>query len=468
MTDLSTAPKLPSDVDLEQAILGACLRDGASIDAAFSICADADFHHAPHPEIAAAIFALHGEGLPVTPLSVKAKVGDVLGDGFSTHDYLVGAAMAAPAGGITSYARQLVDLRIRRDAMIACMDGAEALARLDIPVLTGLRPALDAADRASAAFGASRQQPIVETIDAVLKRAEDASRGKVVPYVPTGLDRLDEALGGLQAADLCIFAGRPGMGKSSLLLRAALAAVLSGRPAIFFSLEMTAAQCLHRIGTDLDYDRNPHSPLSYSWFRGKPRGEQVGRLAEALGQLPGTLEIRDQGDLTIHEIAAISRGFAAKHPDRIGVVVIDYLQKVSATDRYRGSKVQEVTEISGAAKALAKRLAWPVVAGAQLSRGVEGREDKRPTLSDLRESGAIEQDADSVIGLFRPGYYIDKRKPSSPYDPKYAEWEAEHNEKKNLLELLILKNRHGAEDVLPVHCEMRASAIRDKRPEGAH
>jgi replicative DNA helicase len=134
-------------------------------------------------------------------------------------------------------------------------------------------------------------------------------------------------------------------------------------------------------------------------------------MGEALKRLPESLVIFENGSLDIHEIAAMSRAHAAK-ANRMGVIVIDYLQKVNASDRYRGNRVQEVTEISGAAKALAMRLNWPVVVGAQLNRGVESRDEKRPALTDLRESGSIEQDADAVIGLFRPAYYVEKRKPA--------------------------------------------------------
>ncbi|MGC8534903.1 MAG: replicative DNA helicase [Rhizomicrobium sp.] len=465
MTNLSIAPQLPSDAELEQGLLGACLADNAVIDEVFSACEPDDFFCAPHAALAAAICKLHADGLPVTPLTLKAKIGSLC-DEIGGHRYFASLASAAPSWGISTMARQLVELRVRRQAISACMDGAEDLTRLDVPVLAGLQAALDVADKASAMVGRQSHLPIVETIHSVLEQAENASRGQPQPFVPTGSERLDAALGALQASDLAIYAGRPGMGKSTMMLRTALAAVLAGRPAIVFSLEMTTAQCLHRIGCDLDYDLNPDAPLSYSWFRGCPTSADVGRLAEALRHVPELLEIRDQGDLTIQEIAALARGFAAKHSNRLGIVIIDYLQKVSPSDRYRGSKVQEVTEISGACKALAKRLGWPVVAGAQLSRGVEGREDKRPTLSDLRESGAIEQDADSVIGLYRPAYYVAKHKPASPHDPKYGEWQTEFEEKKHLLEAIILKNRHGAEDVLDLHCEMRASAIRDAQPGG--
>ena len=459
----------PQDAELEQAVLGCCIRDNDLVSEVFAVCQPSDFYHHPHSQLAAAIFDLSQAGIAITPLSIGVKLGLVVFEEIGGRDYLFNLQFSAPAGSagnVIPLARMVADLRQRRDAISACDQAKEALERRDIPIIQALKPTLDAADIVIAASERRRFERLDDTISAVLKQAEDSANGIKIPAISTGLRSLDAVLGGLQAADLCILAGRPGMGKSSLLLTVALAAILDGRPAIFFSLEMTKDQLLHRIGTDIDFMAHPLSPLSYSWFRnGTARLEQVGRLAEALRQIPDILEIRDGGDLSIQEIASMAKNFAARH-SKMGVVVIDYLQKINAGDRYRGNKVQEITEISGAAKALAKRLAWPVVAGAQLSRAVEGRQEPRPALSDLRESGAIEQDADSVIGLFRPGYYTDKRKPGSVHDPKFPEWEAEHQENKNRLDLLVLKNRHGSEDVLSVFCDMRASAIRDEKPIG--
>jgi replicative DNA helicase len=299
----------------------------------------------------------------------------------------------------------------------------------------------------------------------MLRRAQDALEGKTVPAVTTGLAKLDEVFGGLQAGDLAVYAGRPGMGKSAMLMTTALGAARQNRPVIVFSLEMSQERLLERMGCDIDFDTHHLDPLSYHWFRkGDLRPYQVERMAQAVRRMPDNLKIFDRGDLTIHEIAALARA-EAQRSSRMGVVVIDYLQKVRATDRYAGNKVQEITEISGAAKALAMRIGWPVVVGAQLNRGVESREEKTPTLSDLRESGAIEQDADQVVGLYRPAYYIGKRRPAGgSMDPRWHAWQAEYEPVKNHLDLFVLKNRHGEENSVKVHCDMRASAIRDEEP----
>jgi replicative DNA helicase len=358
-------------------------------------------------------------------------------------------------------------MRLRREAIGAASDAQQDLKDPAYSVLDCLGPVLEVADRAAATVGKRQHVPVREAADAMLRAASDRAAGRAVVAATTGLNLLDEAIGGLQGGDLIVMAGRPGMGKSALLATTALRAAMEGRPALFFSLEMTQERLLQRIGCDLDYDAHSHRPLSYSWFRnGSAKHEDVARLGEALKRLPESLTIFENGSLDIHEIAAISRAAAARS-NVMGVVVIDYLQKVNASDRYRGNRVQEVTEISGAAKALAMKLKWPVVVGAQLNRGVESREEKRPTLSDLRESGSIEQDADVVIGLYRPAYYIEKRKPAlGRADPKFSDWEAEYEPEKNRLDLLVMKNRNGAEDSFNVFCDMRASAIRDGAPRG--
>lgn len=178
------------------------------------------------------------------------------------------------------------------------------------------------------------------------------------------------------------------------------------------------------------------------------------------------LEIFDGDGTNIHEIAALAERFAARF-NTLGVVCIDYLQIVRPSDRYKGAKTQEITEISNALKALAKRIGWPVVVGCQLNRGVEGREVKRPRLGDLRESGAIEQDADLVLGLYRSGYYLEEKRPEhGEHDEGWPAWKTEWDTEKNNLEIGVLKNRNGMTGIARVHVEVAASAIRN-RPDDA-
>lgn len=462
--------KAVSDIECEteQAVLGACFRRPEMLDEILSICPAAEFIHAPHAAIAHCIHEARASSLPITPLVVATKLtSDTAFIEAGGKAYLEAMEGAAPAGGIIALARNLVDMRLRREAGEAAKVTQEALGDPGCGIMEAMRPVLDMADHAAEVLGKREAVSITDTADAMLREAQDRAAGRTALAATTGLTKLDEAIGGLQGGDLVVYSGRPGMGKSALLMSTALRAAIQGRPVICFSLEMTASRLLQRVGCDLHYDQNTASPLSYSWFRnGTADHEQIAQLGTALKALPDTLRLVDNGSLTIQEIAAMSRAFAARY-STMGVVVIDYLQKVTAGDRYRGNRVQEVTEISGAAKALAMRLKWPVVVGAQLNRGVESREEKRPNLTDLRESGAIEQDADAVIGLFRPAYYVEKRKPAlGKADSCWPAWELEYEAVKNQLDLLVMKNRNGAEDSLSVFCDMRASAIRDFRPRG--
>jgi replicative DNA helicase len=407
--------------------------------------------------------------IPVTPLSIACKLS--ANESFRDaggYDYLDAARQMAPIDGIVHYAKSLVDMRLRREALEAAKVSQEALGDPSFSITDALRPIAEVIDHAAEISGKRDAVSVRSAAAATLVEAQDRAAGRSAPAATTGLEKLDKAIGGLQAGDLIVYAGRPGMGKTALLMTTAMRAAMNSRPVLFFSLEMTAGRLMQRAGCDLHYDDNAANPLSYSWFRnGTADHEQVALLGQAFTRLPDCMEIIDNGAITIQEIAALSRAFAARH-SVMGVIVIDYLQKVSASDRYRGNRVQEVTEISGAAKALAMRLKWPVVVGAQLNRGVETRDEKRPNLFDLRESGSIEQDADAVIGLFRPAYYVEKRKPAlGEIDAGWAAWELEYNSQKNQLDLAILKNRNGAEDVLSLFCDMRASAIRDERPRCA-
>jgi replicative DNA helicase len=456
------------ECDTEQAVLGACFRRPEMLDEILSICPASEFVHTPHGAIAECIHRARAEGLPVTPLVIATRLtADPTFIEAGGKEYLEAMQGAAPASGIITLARTLVDMRLRREAGDAAKITQEALADPGRGIMEALRPVLEMADHAAEVLGKREAVSITDSANAMLREAQDRAAGRAPLAATTGLSKLDDAIGGLQGGDLIVFAGRPGMGKSALLMTTALRAAMQARPVICFSLEMTAPRLLQRIGCDLYYDQNAANPLSYSWFRnGTADHEQIAFLGEALRALPECLRLVDNGSLTIQEITAMSRAFAARHSS-MGVVVIDYLQKVTAGDRYRGNRVQEVTEISGAAKALAMRLGWPVVVGAQLNRGVENREEKRPNLTDLRESGSIEQDADAVVGLYRPAYYVEKRKPAlGRTDLGWNAWITEYEAEKNRLDLLILKNRNGAEDSISVHCDMRASAIRDERPRG--
>ncbi len=258
--------------------------------------------------------------------------------------------------------------------------------------------------------------------------------------VPTGLRDLDDRLGGLHKSDLIIIAGRPSMGKTALATNIAFNAAKkiqeSGEKSsiAFFSLEMSSEQLSTRILSEQSRIK------SNDIRRGKISEEQFDKFIETskdISELP--LYIDETPAITI---AALSnRARRIKRLYGLDMVVIDYIQLMRASN-FNNGRVQEISEITQGLKALAKELAVPVLALSQLSRAVEQRDDKKPQLSDLRESGSIEQDADVVMFVFREAYYLQGKEPR-PATVEHAEWQAKMNEVSHLAELIIQKQRHG-------------------------
>jgi replicative DNA helicase len=268
----------------------------------------------------------------------------------------------------------------------------------------------------------------------------------------TGLKDLDAKMGGLQASDLIIVAGRPGMGKTALATNIAYniakahrgetrpdghMATIDGGIVGFFSLEMSAEQLATRIiaeRTGIPSSHIRRGGINEADF------ETIKDVSIELQNLP--FYVDETGGLSIAQLAARARRL--KRQRGLDVLVIDYIQLLSGSQRRQSeSRVQEVTEITTGLKALAKELNVPILALSQLSRQVEARDDKRPQLSDLRESGSIEQDADVVLFVFREEYYVKNMEPRDPNDPKYAEWEALFDKVKGTADVIIAKQRHG-------------------------
>jgi replicative DNA helicase len=296
-------------------------------------------------------------------------------------------------------------------------------------------------------------QAFKESITEAIKAAEAAhKREGALSGVTTGLSDLDKMLGGLHRSDLIILAGRPSMGKTALATNIAYNAAYShhqtngdeGGVIGFFSLEMSAEQLANRIlseQTNISSDRIR---------KGELRDDEFQRLvmaSQALYQIP--VFIDDTPALTIGALRTRARRLKRTHG--LGMIVIDYLQLISGSGSSRNDgRVQEVSEITRGLKTLAKELEVPVLALSQLSRQVEQREDKRPQLSDLRESGSIEQDADVVMFIYREEYYLERARPNQRPDEKddrfhekTERWDRRLEEVRNLAEIIIAKQRHG-------------------------
>ena len=282
-------------------------------------------------------------------------------------------------------------------------------------------------------------------LEGALTMAQTAmdSDGEIVG-IGSGLADLDSILGGFKDTDLYILAARPGMGKSALAMNIARHAAEHYGPTAFFSLEMSSEQLAQRLQSD------ESSINSHDINRGKITENDMRRLTEAsqtIGAIP--LYIDDKPAITTNQLRSRARRLQRKHG--VKFIIVDYLQLLQAVGVGKDSNnVTKVTAISGALKALAKELGVPVLALSQLSRQVENRDDKRPQLADLRESGAIEQDADAVAFIYREEYYLERKKPErkeNESEQKLAERMADYQDRldavMNLAEIIVAKNRHG-------------------------
>lgn len=453
------ADLVPRAVEAEQSLLGAIFQNNEAYSIAASIVRPEHFFEPMH----AKIFELCGEaiasGRVVTPITLKDKLPDNCGIGITSFEYLIRLhTEATTVLNTPDYALTIRDMwGLRRVAELAeiatskvVQPGADPKVSI-ADLLTGLdsvRADLD--DRAGTRKSAG------ECASDILHRIERIQLGEIEQGATTGIKRLDDAMGGLKAGELVIVAGRPGMGKTIVGAGFARAASKAGSGVIMFSLEMGQEQITSRMMADISY--HPQIQITgKEVMEGKLDQRAIQRLmmaAEEMSRLP--LEIDFSTNLTVSDLAAKTRVIRDKmraRGVRLGVVVIDYLKFVRASDRYRGQRVYEVGEITAGLKAMAKDMGICIVLLAQLNRAVEQRNDRRPELSDLRESGDIEADADVVLLLFREAYYLkDKDDPESI---------AKMIDCENKLEVIIAKCRMGATGTVDVFCHPGASAIRD-------
>ncbi len=446
--------QLPYDVDVEQALLGAILVDNYSLERVSSLLKPEHFYDPLHQRLYDAIERMWAKGHAVTPLTLKALMEQDAGLAeVGGQAYLVSLARAAPAlPNVKDYARILADLAMRRELIRLGEDIVNTA--YEAPMDASPAEQIEEAEKALyrvAERGRFGEGPL--GFDAALTQAvtlaeQALARGGHISGVPSGFTDLDSLLGGLHASDLIIIAGRPGMGKTSLATNMAFhasrlwakdkedqAEPKRGAPVLLFSLEMAASQLSARIlseQTEIEMRKIRTGRFS------DPEWERFVQTAQALGDLP--LFIDDTGGISIAQIAARARRL--KREKSIGLIVIDYLQLVEPSSRRFENRVQEISDVTKGLKALAKELSVPVVALSQLSRGVDNRDDKRPILSDLRESGSIEQDADVVMFVYREEYYLKSREPDAGTSD-HADWLEKMERVHNRAEVLVEKHRHG-------------------------
>jgi replicative DNA helicase len=298
-----------------------------------------------------------------------------------------------------------------------------------------------------------------EAANRALKAMDEAERLKGrIPGTTWGFPSLDNRTLGMMPGELLILAGRPGMGKTTFGLAAAVRAARSGAGVAIFSLEMSEVSLAQRAIADLAYRPDGVKVTYFDIRRGFVHDSlrsRVTKAAEEFGSLP--LIIEQEAGLTVAQVAARSRQIARTlalrgHP--LKVIVIDHIGLLRASSRYAGQRVNEVSEMTASLKALAKSMGVTVLALSQLNRGVESREDKRPQLSDLRDSGSIEQDADAVFGAYRAAYYLERA--AKEGDPDI---QSQLELCKNQFEIIILKQRNGGLGTVKLGVDVACNAI---------
>jgi replicative DNA helicase len=452
----------PHNLEAEQALLGAILVNNEACDRVSSFLDPSHFFEAVHARIYEAASTLIRAGKLASPVTLKTyfERDETLKE-IGGPVYL--ARLAAAATTIINaeeYGRAIYELAQRRKLISIGTDVVNNA--YDTPVDRTSRDLIEETEQSlfeiaeSGKYGQGFQPFGRALTDAVDMAANAFQRDGGLSGISCGLKDLDEKMGGLQASDLVILAGRPSMGKTALATNVAYQVakhyraehqsdgsvrVLDGGVVGFFSLEMSSEQLATRIIAEQS------GIASERIRRGKIAEDEFHRIVEVSRELQSLpLYIDATGGLTIGQVAARARRL--KRQRGLGLVVVDYLQLLGGSARRaQEGRVQEVSEITTGLKALAKELNVPIIALSQLSRQVENRDDKRPQLADLRESGSIEQDADVVLFIYREEYYLARKEPR-PNTQEYFDWQEQMNRVTGIAELIIGKQRHGPTGVV--------------------
>ncbi len=454
--------ELPNNIEAEQSVIGSILLTNEIFDEISLIISSKNFYDPMHQKIFGAIESLIYKGMLANPITLKNHFENEK-DELNIPEYLVKITKFSTSSRQSiEYSKLIYDLFVKRE-LIKISDNIIDTAKLNDlehdgqQIIENFEKSLfDLAEKGS--FNSS----IVKFDEAMRQTIEMASNAykneEGIVGVPTGLRDLDDRLGGMHKSDLIIIAGRPSMGKTALATNIAFHSAKNiqeeGRKSCiaFFSLEMSSEQLSTRILAEQSRIK------SNDIRRGKISEEQFDKFIETsknIAELP--LFIDETPAITI---AALSnRARRIKRINGLDLIVIDYIQLMKGTS-FKDGRVQEISEITQGLKALAKELSVPVLALSQLSRAVEQRDDKKPLLSDLRESGSIEQDADVVMFVFRESYYLKNKEPR-PATVEHAEWQAKMNEISHLAELLILKQRHGPTGTIMLEFEEMFTKFKD-------
>jgi len=446
----------PCNVEAEQSLLGAILINNGALEHIGDQLQADHFYEPLHSRIFDAIHKFHSKGQIANPVTLRHYFDqdEALSD-IGGGVYLAKlAASAVTVINIADYSSMIYDLALKRQ-LIEVGEGVVNTAyqhQVDVPAVNQIEDAEQKLFNMSVEGTGDRGfRAIRHSVMGAIKQAEYAFKNQGLVGVTTGLLEMDKLLGGLQRSDLLILAGRPSMGKTALAVNIAYNACLAlakeaeqkginpkeAGSVGFFSLEMSAEQLSTRMlssASKLNSSKITNGRISSEEF------SHLVRVSQEMAALP--FYIDDTPALSIAGLRTRARRLKRMH--NLKVLVVDYLQLLRGHNSLaQNNRVQEVSEITQGLKAIAKDLDVPVLALSQLSRAVEQREDKKPLLSDLRESGSIEQDADIVMFIYREEYYLARMEPSMEDQTKYTKWQADMERVNHVAEVIVAKHRNG-------------------------
>ena len=455
-------PHAPSNIEAEQALLGAILFDNAAYERLSDALKAAHFYEPFHQRLFAAMEEHVRKGQLAEPIVLMERFRrDPAFEELGGLRYLADLVdRAPPAANAADYGRVIHDLALRRELIRI---GGDISSQAQVDAEHSARDQIEGAEQqlyalAETGTSSSGFMPFAEALRGAVEMAAEAySRDGGLAGLSTGLADLDKILGGLHPSDLLILAARPSMGKSSLALNIAFDVArhyawepqpdgsrktVNGGVVAFFSLEMSAEQLAMRLLAEVS------GVPSDRVRKGEIEASEFGQVRDAAMEIQDApLFIDDTGGIPISQLAARARRL--KRTSGLDLLIVDYLQLITTGGR-NDNRVQEVSEITQSLKSLAKELSVPVIALSQLSRQVENREDKKPQLADLRESGSIEQDADVVMFIFREAYYQSRAEPREG-TPEHLAWQEEMDQIRQVAEVIIGKQRHGPIGTVKLH-----------------
>ncbi|MCP5369427.1 MAG: replicative DNA helicase [Rickettsiaceae bacterium] len=465
-SEIELKRKQPANINAEQILLGAILINNNHLEQVNEFLSAVHFYEVLHQKIYQAILVLIEKNIAASPITIRSMLeNEPLYIAAGGNEYIIKlTTMAMVIINPRDYGKIIYDLALKRNLI---QIGEEIVNNAyDTSIAKEAMVQLEQAESklyelASEGVNEKNFVPIMQSVTNSIESINRAMKTTGhVTGVSSGLIDLDHKLSGFQNSDLIIIAGRPSMGKTAFAMNFAFNACKSlaektqnnEKPASvgFFSLEMSSEQLATRLlsmMTKIDSTQLRNGKINEEHYN------HLRKAASELAEMP--FYIDDTPALSIAAVRTRARKMKRKH--NLGIIFIDYLQLLRAVSS-SNNRVLEISEITQGLKALAKELNIPVIALSQLSRAVEQREDKKPMLSDLRESGSIEQDADVVMFLYREEYYLKRKEPNAG-DAKYLEWQEELNKAHNVAEILVAKHRNGAVGGVKLFYEDKYSTV---------